>query len=66
MARLRFFLRLRLLAPRRRAKNTLHYNIARSAVAVEFNFFCGDERYVALTLIGDLVKRKFAEKHHII
>jgi hypothetical protein len=28
--------------------------------------FCGDERYVALTLIGDLAKRNFAEKHHII
>jgi len=29
-------------------------------------FFCGDERYVALALIGDLAKRNFAEKHHII
>ncbi len=28
--------------------------------------FCGDERYGALTLIGDLAKRNFAEKHHII
>jgi len=36
------------------------------AVAVELNFFCGDERYVALTLIGDLAKRNVAEKHHII
>jgi len=27
--------------------------------------FCGDECYVALTLIGDLAKRNFAEKHHI-
>jgi len=33
---------------------------------VEFDLFCGDERYVALTLIGDLAKRNFAEKHHII
>jgi len=31
-----------------------------------FHFFCGDERYVALTLIGDLAERNFAEKHHII
>jgi hypothetical protein len=37
-----------------------------SAVAIEFNFLCGDERYVALTLIGDVVKRNVAEKHHII
>jgi hypothetical protein len=29
-------------------------------------WLCGDERYVALTLIGDLAKRNFAEKHHII
>jgi hypothetical protein len=29
-------------------------------------FLCGDERYVALTLIGDVVKRNVAEKHHII
>jgi hypothetical protein len=36
------------------------------AVAVEFDFFCGDERYVALTVIGDLAKRNFAERHHII
>jgi hypothetical protein len=36
------------------------------AVAVEFDFFCGVGRYVALTLIGDLAKRNFAEKHHII
>ncbi|PYT59262.1 MAG: hypothetical protein DMG46_09835 [Acidobacteria bacterium] len=35
-------------------------------IAVAFNFFCGDESYVALTLIGDLAKRNFAEKHHII
>jgi hypothetical protein len=35
-------------------------------VTVDFDFFCGDERYVALTLIGDLAKRNFAEKHHII
>ena len=28
--------------------------------------FCGDERYGALTLICDLAKRNFAEKHHII
>jgi len=33
---------------------------------VELDLFCGDERYVALTLIGDLAKRNFAEKHHII
>jgi hypothetical protein len=35
-------------------------------IAVQLNFFCGDERYVALTLIGDLAKQNFAEKHHII
>jgi hypothetical protein len=35
-------------------------------VSIELDFFCGDERYVALTLIGDLAKRNFAEKHHII
>jgi len=34
--------------------------------AGRFPFFCGDERYVALTWIGDLAKRNFAEKHHII
>jgi len=27
------------------------------AIAIQLNFFCGDERYVALTLIGDLAKR---------
>jgi len=32
----------------------------------KIEFFCGDERYVALTLIGDLAKRNFAEKRHII
>jgi len=36
------------------------------AVSVEFDFFCGDERYVALSLVGDLAKRNFAQKHHII
>jgi hypothetical protein len=36
------------------------------AVPVQLDLFCGDERYVALTLIGDLAKRKFAKKHHII
>ena len=35
-------------------------------ITVEFDLFCGVERYVALTLIGDLAKRTFAEKHHII
>jgi hypothetical protein len=33
---------------------------------VERQLFCGDERYVALTLIGDLAKRNVTEKHHII
>jgi len=28
--------------------------------------FCGDERYVALSLIGDLAKRNCAEKQHVI
>jgi hypothetical protein len=37
-----------------------------STVTIEFDFFCGVGRYVALTLIGDLAKRNFAEKHHII
>jgi hypothetical protein len=32
----------------------------------KIEFFCGDERYVALTLIGGLATRHFAEKHHII
>ena len=41
----------------------LHCN---RAISVELDFFCGDERYVVLTLIGDLAKRNFAEKHHII
>jgi hypothetical protein len=36
------------------------------AVSIQLDLFCGDERYVALTLIGDLAKRNFAEKHHII
>lgn len=30
------------------------------------DFLCGRQRCVALTLIGDLTKRNFAEKHHII
>ena len=39
---------------------------ANCTISVWLNFFCGDERYVALTLIGDLAKRNFAEKQHII
>jgi hypothetical protein len=31
-----------------------------------FEILCGDERYVALTLIGDLAKQNFTEKHHMI
>jgi len=37
-----------------------------AACCEHFDFFCGDESYVALTLIGDLAKRNFAEKNHII
>ena len=36
------------------------------SISIKFDLFCGDERYVALTLIDDLAKRNFAEKHHII
>jgi hypothetical protein len=35
-------------------------------ISIKFDLFCGDERYVALTLIGDLAKRNFTEMHHII
>ena len=38
----------------------------KGSITIKFDLFCGDERYVALTLIGDLAKRNFAEKHHII
>ena len=35
-------------------------------LALKLAFLCGHEGYVALTLICDLAKRNFAEKHHII
>jgi hypothetical protein len=37
-----------------------------SGFNAHLKLFCGAERYVALTLIGDLARRNFAEKHHII
>jgi hypothetical protein len=51
--------------PRKKCHNIMRLDCDRS-IAVELNFFCGVGRYVALTLIGDLAKRNFAEKHHII
>jgi hypothetical protein len=32
-----------------------------SAITVEFDFFCGDERYVALTLISEPAASDFAD-----
>ena len=34
--------------------------------AIQFTIFCGVRRYVALPLIGEPAKRKFAEKHHLL
>jgi hypothetical protein len=54
--------------PAQRARNVLAAAgpLTLRFLAVQFDFFCGDEHYVALTSIGDVAKRNFAEKHHII
>jgi len=39
---------------------TIDNSVGDGAYPSSFNFFCGDERYVALSLVGDLAKRNFA------
>jgi len=46
--------------PRKQIHATIRFDCD-SAVAVEFDFFCGARRYVALTLIGEPATYSFAE-----